>query len=111
MTKKTAPQNFLILSTAASLQQARRLAALLLTRKLAACINILPGLESHYRWKGKKEKAGEVLLLIKSRASVFARLEKTLRENHSYAVPEIIALPIQKGSPKYLKWIQQEVKR
>lgn len=100
----------LVLSTASSPKEARRLSRLLLQKKLAACINISGRVESHYRWQGKIEKAGEVMLLIKTKPAVFKRLEKTLREHHSYSVPEIIALPIQKGSRKYLAWLAANVK-
>ncbi|MBI3307084.1 MAG: divalent-cation tolerance protein CutA [Candidatus Omnitrophica bacterium] len=100
----------MVFSSAPSLKEARRLSSLLLKKKLAACINISAKVESHYWWKGKKQKAGEVLLLIKTRSALFNKLEKVLRENHSYSVPEIIALPIVRGSQKYLNWLNQETK-
>ncbi|MBI3313545.1 MAG: divalent-cation tolerance protein CutA [Candidatus Omnitrophica bacterium] len=103
--------HLLILSTVPNLKEARSLASVLLEKKLAACVNISPGVESHYRWKGKKEKSREVMLFIKTREALFGKLEKTLRENHSYEVPEIIALPIQRGSKKYLNWLAKETKR
>lgn len=84
---------------------------MLLNKRLAACVNINPEVESHYWWKGKKEKAFEALLLIKTRESAFAKLEKAIREHHSYAVPEIIALKIAKGNQKYLDWLTKSVKR
>lgn len=98
-----------VLSTVSSIKKARILAGLLVSRQLAACVQILPGLESHYRWHGRKETSREVLLLIKTQMSNYKKLEKTLLENHPYEVPEIICLPITKGSRSYLDWISREV--
>jgi len=85
------------------------MAGLLVSRRLAACVQILPGLESHYRWKGKKETSHEVFLLIKTKISVYKKLEKTLLQNHPYDVPEIICLPMIRGSKAYLDWINEAV--
>jgi periplasmic divalent cation tolerance protein len=85
------------------------LAGLLVSGRLAACVQILSGLESHYCWRGKKETSREVLLIIKTRSSSYKRLEKVLLKNHPYEVPEIICLPITKGSKSYLNWISREV--
>ena len=98
-----------VLSTVPSIKKARVLAGLLVSRRLAACVQILPGLESHYRWRGRKEISKEVLLLIKTRMSNYKKIEKTLLENHPYEVPEIICLPITTGSRSYLDWISREV--
>ena len=98
-----------ILSTAPDIKKARTLAGLLLSRRLAACVQILPGLQSHYRWHGKKETAREVLLLIKTRFSSYKKIEKILLKNHPYEVPEIICLPVTRGSKSYLDWISGEV--
>lgn len=100
----------LLLSTVPNLKKARELAGLLVSRKLAACVSIIPGLESHYCWKGKQEKSKEVLLLIKTKTSAYKALEKTLLKYHPYEVPELIALPITKGSKTYLDWLSREVK-
>ena len=97
-----------VLSTVPSIKKARQLAGLLVSKRLAACVQILSGLESHYRWRGKKETAKEVLLLIKTKASAYKKLEKTLLKNHPYEVPEIVCLPITKGSKTYLDWIKKE---
>lgn len=100
-----------VLVTCGSRPEARKIARALLERQLAACVNLLPGrVESVYRWKGKVERAREVLLLIKTSRRVFAALEKEIRRLHSYEVPEIIALPISAGSPAYLKWISQSTR-
>jgi len=85
------------------------MAGLLVSKRLAACVQILPGLESHYRWRGKKETSREVLLLIKTNAAVYKKLEKILLQNHPYEVPEIICLPITRGSKTYLDWINGEI--
>jgi len=99
-----------ILSTAPNVKEARTLAGLLLSGKLAACIQLVPNLESHYRWKGKKEASKEVLLIIKTKASLYKKVERAILKAHSYEVPEIICLPIAKGSKSYLDWISKEVK-
>lgn len=83
------------------------MAGLLVSRRLAACVQILPGLESYYRWKGKQERSKEVLLIIKTKTSVYKNLEKVLLQLHPYEVPEIICLPIARGSKTYLDWIDQ----
>jgi periplasmic divalent cation tolerance protein len=98
-----------VLSTVPNIKKARELAGLLVSKGLAACVQILPGLESHYRWKGKKEASKEVLLLIKTKSSLYKSLEKNLLKNHPYEVPEIVCLPITQGSKSYLKWIDGEV--
>jgi len=98
-----------VLNTVSNIKKARALAGLLISKRLAACVQILPGLESHYRWRGKKETSREVLLLIKTRVSCYKKLEKSVLENHPYEVPEIICLPITRGSKSYLDWISMEV--
>jgi len=99
----------LVLTTVPTRRKARQLAALLLEKKLAACINISSQIESHYWWNHKKERGREYLLFIKTKVSAFTRLERMIRKNHPYAVPEIIALSIQKGSRKYLDWLSREI--
>ncbi|MFA5166996.1 MAG: divalent-cation tolerance protein CutA [Candidatus Omnitrophota bacterium] len=98
-----------VLNTVPSVRKARALAGLLISKRLVACVQILSGLESHYRWRGKRETSKEVLLLIKTRSSNYKKLEKILLENHPYEIPEIICLPITKGSQSYLDWISGEV--
>ena len=97
-----------VLSTVPNIKKARQLAGLLVSRRLAACVQILPGLESHYRWRGKKETSKEVLLLIKTKTSSYKKLEEILLKNHPYEVPEIICLPITQGNKAYLNWIDGE---
>jgi len=100
-----------VLTTASSLTEARQIASILLDHKLAACISITGSVESHYVWKGKKEKNREHLLVIKTRKTLFPKLEKAIREAHSYECPEILAVPVSAGSKKYLQWLYNSVKR
>ncbi len=84
---------------------AERIAETVVDERLAACVNIAPGLTSIYRWQGRIQRDAEVLLIIKTRSTVYPLLEGRIRELHPYEVPEIIALPIQAGSATYLDWI------
>lgn len=95
-----------MLTNCSSPKEARRIAKALVERRLAACVNTIAApVESVYRWKGKIEKAKEYLLLIKTSRARFAAVERTIRESHSYDVPEIIAVPIVSGSRDYLSWL------
>jgi periplasmic divalent cation tolerance protein len=105
-----ADEFIMVISTATSMQEAERIATGLVEQKLAACVNILPGLRSVYRWKQSIEHADEHLLLIKSARRVFPELERAIREAHSYEVPEVIALPIEAGSEGYLAWLAECLK-
>ena len=98
-----------VLTTVPTISKARQLAGLLVSRRLAACIQVLPGIESHYRWKGKKEISKEVLLIIKTSTPLYKSLEKIILKHHPYEVPEIVCLPITRGSKSYLDWITREV--
>ena len=80
----------------------------LLTERKAACVNIVPKVESHYWWQGKIESANELLLIVKTRAALLDELIVLVKQNHSYTVPEIIALPIIGGNEDYLKWADRE---
>jgi len=73
---------------------------------LAACVNIIPGLTSIYRWQGKRQQGTEELLLIKTSANTYSALEKHIAANHPYELPEIIAVPINTGLPAYLDWVR-----
>lgn len=99
----------LVLTTASSLEESKKIARELMKRRLAACINIIPKIESVYRWGGKVEEAQEFLLLIKTTESAFARVCEAIQQFHSYEVPECIALSIEEGSLAYLKWIDESV--
>lgn len=91
--------------TAPNGEEAARLVEMLVEKHLAACVQILPGIESVYRWKGRVERQREVLLLAKTTASKFEELEREVRAIHSYETPEIVALPIVAGSARYLQWL------
>jgi len=94
-----------VVMTAATSEEATRIAELLVNKKLAACVQILPDLQSVYVWKGEVQREKEVLLLAKAIRANFAELEREVRAIHSYETPEIIALPIAAGSEPYLKWL------
>ncbi len=96
----------MVLVTCGSRAEARRIARAVVTRRLAACANLLETrVESIYRWKGKVEEAREFLLLIKTSRARLAALEAEVKRLHSYEVPEFIALPVVEGSPAYLRWL------
>jgi periplasmic divalent cation tolerance protein len=99
----------LVVTTAPNLSEARTLARTLVERKLAACVNLVPKIESIYRWEGKVESAEEYLLLIKTTVGMFESVRRAIQELHSYDVPECIALAIEDGSMAYLKWITESV--
>ena len=94
---------------AANSEEAARLADMLLERRLAGCVQILPEMESVYRWQGKIERQKEVLLIAKTTKSRFEELEREVRAIHSYETPEIVALPLTAGSPPYLEWLNSSV--
>ena len=99
-----------VLLTAANGEEAVRLADMLIGAHLAACVQILPEMESVYRWEGKIERQPEILLLAKTTRSKFDELEKEVRALHSYETPEIIALSIVAGSAPYLEWLRASLK-
>ena len=90
-------------------EEASRLADVLVERRLAACVQILPAMESVYRWQGNVERQDEVLLIAKTISSKFADLEREVRALHSYETPEIVAFPLTAGSEKYLQWLNASV--
>jgi periplasmic divalent cation tolerance protein len=94
----------LVYVTAPGVDEARKLAQGILDLRLAACINIIPGVESHYWWQGKLEQAAEVTLLIKSSAEQFEALAGYVRKHHSYECPEIVAVAAHEISPGYRSW-------
>jgi periplasmic divalent cation tolerance protein len=106
----SADEAIVVLLTAANGEEAARLADLLIGAHLAACVQILPEIESVYRWEGKIERQAETLLLAKTTRSKFDELEREVRALHSYDTPEIIALPIVAGSAPYLAWLSENVK-
>jgi periplasmic divalent cation tolerance protein len=102
---------FVVLVTCSTAAEAQRIARAVVNARLAACVNILPGVvQSIYRWKGKVESARERLLLIKTSRNRLAKLQSAVERLHSYDVPEFIAIPIAAGSPAYLSWIEEGVR-
>ncbi len=95
----------LIISTTDSMELAQRIAGALVEAGEAACVNIITGVHSVYRWEDKLCNEGEFLLLVKSSADRFEAVRSRIRKLHSYQVPEIIAVPIHAGDPDYLKWL------
>lgn len=95
----------IVLSTAGSEEEARKIARHLVSCHLAACVNILPNIESTYRWQGKLEANREWLLLIKTSAERFPEVRDAIRELHSYELPECISIGIENGSVEYLQWL------
>lgn len=89
--------------------EARKLAGLLLAQKKAACVNIVPRVDTLYRWQGKIESGSESLMIVKTRKSLLHDIIALVKANHSYQVPEVIALPIEGGSPDYLAWLEEEL--
>lgn len=98
----------IVFSTFPDAASARRTADRLLEERLAACVSILPGLTSVYRWQGKIEQAGEVLLMIKTTDANQSRLESSLKDCHPYELPEIVAVGARSVLPDYLAWVEQE---
>ena len=98
-----------VLITAANREEAGRIAEVLVSAPLAACVQILPEVQSIYRWQGKVARETEVLLLAKTTRGRFAELDRAVKEIHSYEIPEIVALPVTAISEPYLKWLQGEI--
>ena len=100
-----AEEALVVLSTFPDADTARRIAKTLIEERLAACVNLLPAVESIYRWKGKIETSTEVLALLKTDIGHYRTMEGRLRELHPYEAPECLALSVSEGLPLYLRWI------
>jgi periplasmic divalent cation tolerance protein len=98
-----------VLMTAPNRQEAVRIAEMLVSARLAACVQILPHIQSVYRWQGEVERASEVLLLAKTTTGRFDELDRAVKEIHSYETPEIVALPVTSISGPYRKWLQAAI--
>ena len=94
--------------TVSSEEEGMKIARALVARKLAACVNLVPGVRSVFRWKGEVKDEKELLLVVKTRESKLAHLVQAVKEHHSYTVPETIALPVVGGAAPYLSWVRQE---
>lgn len=101
--------NIVVFVTASGKEEAQKIAQALVEKRLAACVNIISGVESVFWWESKVDRASEALLVIKSCQEKFAEIAETVKSLHSYAVPEIIALPISAGYQPYLKWINESI--
>lgn len=108
---KSATRFAIVLATAPDLKTARMLARAALQSRLVACSTLVPGIESHYWWNGKIESAAEILIVFKTQKSKLIALEKLLLAKHPYDTPEILALPVNTGTRKYLDWIGGALKR
>lgn len=104
------PEAIAVMITAGSREEAARLAEMLVGSRLAACVQIMPEMESVYRWEGEVRRDPEHLLLVKTTTACFAELEREVRALHSYETPEIIALPVALASAPYLEWLKANVK-
>jgi periplasmic divalent cation tolerance protein len=102
---KSAAKFSIALVTAPDLKTARALAKAALSARLIACANLIPKIESHYRWQGKIESSTEVLLVLKTTKSKLTALEKLILAKHPYDTPEFLVLPLNDGSRKYLDWL------
>lgn len=102
------PQPLLVLSNLPDLESAESLARALVRQRLAACVNLLPGVKSIYRWQGALEEVKEVTLMIKTTAARYPELEAAIKLAHPYALPEIVGLPLTAGWPAYLAWVAEQ---
>ena len=109
MTDSNMTDKIVVFTTAGSTEEARRIADALVERRQAACVNIIKGVESIYRWKGKTEESQEWMLLIKTTAAAFEKVCKTIRELHSYELPECVAVSVAQGTAEYMKWVDESV--
>jgi len=102
------PDYIVVLITTGSLEEAQKIASALLEQRKAACANIVPQVNSRFWWQGELDSADESLLIIKTRASILDDVISIVKQNHSYEVAEVIALPIVGGNPDYLDWMAEE---
>jgi periplasmic divalent cation tolerance protein len=100
-----------VYTTYPSLVEAERIGRTLLERRLAACVNILPGMISHYWWQGAIERGEEVVMIVKTRASLAEGVRAAVKEMHPYTTPAILVLPVEGGEPGYLDWLMKETEQ
>lgn len=104
-------KKLMVFTTTPSEARASEMARALVKERLAACVQVLPGVISFYHWKGKLQECGECLMLIKTRPELLGKLAAKIESLHPYEMPEVVAVGIVGGSQKYLKWIEEETKR
>jgi len=97
----------IVITTTETQDEAKQIARTLVEARLAACVQVVGPITSIYRWEGAVEEAAEFLCLVKTRADLFDQVEAAIRDRHSYDVPEIVAVPIERGSEPYLDWLNQ----
>ena len=100
-----------VYTTYPSLVEAERIGRAVLEKRLAACVNILPGMISHYWWQGAIERGEEVVMIIKTRATLAEDVRATVKALHPYTVPAILVLPVEGGEPGYLQWLMKETEK
>lgn len=100
----------LVLVTASSTEEAEKIARSVLERRLAACVNLVPGVKSIFWWEGKLDQASETLMLIKTTEEAVPALTEAVKQLHSYSVCEVISLPVVQGNKPYLQWIEETVR-
>ncbi len=100
---------FVVLSTAASAEEGLGIGRRLVEERLAACVNVLPGARSVFRWEGAVQESDEALLVIKTRRERYPALARRIQELHPYEVPEVLALPVQAGATAYVEWVRASV--
>ena len=105
------PKYIVILSTAGTLEEASKIAEELVSAHLVACVNLVPGIQSIYWWNNAVQKDQEILMIIKTEKRKFEEVKSVILSLHSYEVPEIISIPVDDGSKKYLQWIDQALER
>jgi periplasmic divalent cation tolerance protein len=98
-----------VFSTCSSQREAEKIAGVLVEKRLAACVNLIPGVQSIYRWRGKVEHSKEILLVIKSNRELLPQLQSEISRMHSYEVPESLALSVVDGMESYLEWMDREL--
>jgi periplasmic divalent cation tolerance protein len=108
---EAASEYLVVFVTAATVEEAERIAQALVGERLAACVSVVPNVGSCYRWQGELCTDQEALLIIKTRAALFDAVAAKVRQLHSYQVPEILALPVSRGAESYLRWLAEETRR
>ena len=100
-----------VYTTYPSVVEAEQAGRAIVERRLAACVNILPGMISHYRWQGAIERAEETVMIIKTRASLAEAVRTAVKQMHSYTTPAVLFLPLEGGDPAYLEWLMEETRQ